>query len=147
MVRPRRVIFCLDGFNTCICLGNNNVGSTYLDCCKLRSYVYLANLCDKLGDSRYVLNIVNVYPYNSCVCLLIAVICSSVIFCLFVFVLAYLFNCFIPNLEIQIVDQPFCKKKKQEKKLFKFISSMLITCVIFVSKRPFAESLKTRVLV
>lgn len=97
------------------CLGNNNVCSTYLDWCKLRSYVYLANLCDKLGDSRYVLNIVNVYPYNSCVCLLIAVICSSVIFCLFVFVLAYLFNCFIPNLEIQIVDQPFCKKKNRRK--------------------------------
>lgn len=84
---------CIDGCNTCICLGNNNVGSTFIDCCKLKSCVYLANLFDKLGKSRYVMNISNVYPYNSCVCLLIAVICLFVSLCLCLFVFAYLFNC------------------------------------------------------
>lgn len=88
------------------CLGNNNVCSTYLDCCKLRSYVYLANLCDKLGEPDMYwtlwmfIHIIHVFVNR-----------GHLFECYFLFVcvcFCFLFNCFIPNLEIQIVDKPFC---------------------------------------
>lgn len=75
---------CIDGCNTCICLGNNNVGSTLIDCCKSRSYVYIANLCDTLRKSRYVLNIWNLHSY---------ILCVFFVNCLFVCYSLYMYVC------------------------------------------------------
>lgn len=132
---------CIDGCNTCICLGNNNVGSTHIDCCKLRSYVYLANLCDTLGKSRQVLNIWNLQSYI----LRVFVFFYSLYVCLCLFLLTC--SCLTLYMYIYILQHNFFVKT--EKKLFGFIISMLITCtcMVFVSKGPFAESLGTRVLV
>lgn len=77
---------CIDDCNTCICLGNNNVWSTLIDCCKSRSYVYIANLCDTLRKSRYVLNIWNLHSYILCVFFFLLIVYLFVILCTCMFV-------------------------------------------------------------